>query len=145
MKIVFSKEAKNRILNYKKALAHYPISTNRKLQKIQDMQLALRKLCTNYTLYPICMFKQLGQIFDAQNHPIIQNLKIFTYKDKSKKSWSFSFMIDEKQDRIIIYKMKYSSFITETFHYNHYATVNESVLYRIIIKTINQLIRKQMI
>jgi len=113
MEVVYSNEVTKGIDSYANSLNAYPISIERKLQKINNMRNALANIGNAPTIYPICKYKNLGQEFDSGNVPLYKNLRMFTYQDKAKRPWTFSFYICEKAQKVIILRMMYSAFIKE--------------------------------
>lgn len=105
MVVIISNDVLNKINDYATALTMYPITAARITEKIDDMVSALNKLGVSIARPPICMFKDLGQVFDASGKPINQNLKRFNYKDKSGFQWAFGCLYDDETDKITVIKM----------------------------------------
>jgi len=77
MKVVLRKQVIQSIDAYKKALENYPITNERRHDKVNNMRAALENIKNNPTSYPICMYKKMGQKFDEEGEPLNLNLRLF--------------------------------------------------------------------
>jgi len=112
MEVVLKKQVIRSLDAYKKALENYPITNERRHDKVDNMRIALENIKNNPTKYPICMYKKMGQKFDEEGKPLNLNLRLLKYTE-SKSSWYFAYLVDEKNDRVIVTKMNFSRFVTE--------------------------------
>ena len=111
--IIFSKEVIEKINEYITALTTYPISQNRMITKVDNLQNFLFSLGTSIKMPSICRYKDLGQVFTSDEKPIHKNLKRFNYKDESGFQWSFGCLYNYDNDTITIVKMMASNQIKE--------------------------------
>lgn len=116
MEVVFNKQVLNKIDEYAQILTQYPISSNRIVEKIEKLKSFLFSLGTSIYVPPVCRYKDLGQIFDANKNPLNKNLKQISYSDESGSQWIFSCHYDESNDIITIVKMLASKQIKEEYH-----------------------------
>lgn len=113
MDVIFSSSVLNEINDYASSLTMYPITTARITEKVDDMLSALCKLGYSIARPPICMYKDLGQIFDSKNNPLNRNLKRFNYKDESGFQWVFGCLYNDDRDKIIIVTMMAANHVKE--------------------------------
>ena len=113
MEIIFSKQVLFKIDEYALALTIYPISTQRIIEKVENLKKSLLSLDTFMYQPSICMSKDLGQEFTSDGNPIYKNLRRFNYKDESGFQWSFACLYNNKANRITIVKMMASNQIRE--------------------------------
>lgn len=113
MIVRFSRNVNDMLRNYRSSLLYYPITRMRAIQKTSDMLAALKKVGSNPEAYPVCNYKDLGQMKDAAGNNLLQNLRLFKYKDKSKFQWMFSFYIDYENETVIFKMMKASNMVKE--------------------------------
>lgn len=113
MEVIITTNVKKAIQNYADALTKYPISTKRAHSKIENMLSGLYALGNPLHTLPLCMFKDLGQVFDANGTPKNQNLRRFNYKDKSGYQWAFGCLYNEETNKITIIKMLPSNQVKE--------------------------------
>jgi len=78
-------------------------------QKADNMVAAFIALGNQRLPLPICMNKDLLQVFDNAGNPIYKDLKRFNYKDESNFQWAFACLYDQENDTITILKMMPSS------------------------------------
>lgn len=113
MEVIFSNEVKRALEEYRKSLKLYPISIDRAHEKYESMVNFLSELRNSITVPPLCTFKDLGQVFDANGTPQNQNLRRFNYKDKSGYQWAFGCLYNEETNKITIIKMLPSNQVKE--------------------------------
>lgn len=113
MELIYSKDVLSAIFQYADALTEYPISDGRIEQKIDGMFNALQSLGVNPLRNPICKYADLGQSLDRNKKPKNLFLRQFIYKDKADKPWSFAYLIDEKNERVYITSMRFSSYVVK--------------------------------
>ena len=113
MELIYSKDVLSAIFQYADALTEYPISDGRIEQKIDGMFNALQSLGVNPLRNPICKYADLGQSLDRNKKPKNLFLRQFIYKDKADKPWSFAYLIDEKNKRVYITSMRFSSYVVK--------------------------------
>lgn len=93
--VIFSQDVTRKIEEYANALASYPISSQRAINKVENLRRTLLSLDSFVRRLPICMYKDLGQRFN--NKPFFSNLKRYNYKDKSGFQWAFACHCDYVQ------------------------------------------------
>lgn len=113
MEVIFSSPVIKQFADYAAALSQYSISEDRLQQKIQNMRVALLKIGNAPFINPVCKFSDLGQSLDRNRNPKNPYLRQFVYKDEANKPWSFSYLVDERNDRVYITAMKYSAFVVK--------------------------------
>ncbi len=105
MEVIFSTEVRYALENYRETLKNYPISLERAHHKYDDMVDSLIGLGTSIATPPLCLYKDLGQVFNVNGKPQNKNLKRYNYKDESGFQWAFACNYDYSTDTIIITKM----------------------------------------
>ena len=113
MVVIFSKEVIEKINEYITALTTYPISQNRMITKVDNLQNFLFSLGTSIKMPSICRYKDLGLVFNHLNEPLNENLRQVNYKDESGFQWSFGCLYNYDNDTITIVKIMASNQIKE--------------------------------
>ena len=113
MEVIISDEVENSLFEYLGFLLLYPISFKRAYQKYCNMRDKILQIGQTPFMYPICKYKDLGQIFDKKGQPLNKFLRQFVYQDEAKHPWTFSYLINPDTNQIRIIKMMYSSYIKE--------------------------------
>ena len=111
MKLIFDKQLKNFFKQYNESLKDYPISSKRR-KNVSHFKSYLHNL-EKPMQYPICDKKDLGQSFDEDGNPILDELRQNHYQDESVYQWRFSFFQDGN-DKIRIYVIKGANEIEES-------------------------------
>ena len=119
MVVYITRDVKQALNAYRKALRKYPISRDRMHEKYNNMVNVLLSLGNDQGGLRPCIHKKLGQRFSSTNEPILKNLYRFNFSDESKFQWSFGVVIDKLNDKITITKMIPASFVTENKVYNN--------------------------
>lgn len=120
MDVIFSNNVQSALEDYKESLKRYPISIERAINKFDNMLNALYGLGDNLSSPPICINKDLGQLFSLDGQPLNKNLKRLNYKDESGFQWAFACHYDYNNDVITIVKMMPSPQVKEdTFKLNN--------------------------
>lgn len=111
MKVVIEDCVLEGIKDFVASLYNYHISCERMVTKSNNLLSFLQSLGTA-TFHSVCKWKDLGQILDEKGNPQNKDLKQAIYTDKeSKSSWTFSYIIDERNDVLYITQMNFSNFI----------------------------------
>ena len=113
MVVIFSKQVIGKINEYIKALTSYPISQERMVEKVNNLQKYLLSLGDSVRTPAICKYKDLGQTINAFGQPLNTNLRQVNYKDESGFQWTFSCHYNYENDTITIVKMMASNQIRE--------------------------------
>ena len=113
MVVIFSKQVIGKINEYIKALTSYPISQERMVEKVNNLQKYLLSLGDSVRTPTICKYKDLGQTINAFGQPLNTNLRQVNYKDESGFQWTFSCHYNYENDTITIVKMMASNQIRE--------------------------------
>lgn len=113
MELIYSKDVLSSIFQYADALTEYPISDGRIEQKIDGMFSALQTIGINPLRNPICKYADLGQSLDRNKKPKNPFLRQFIYKDKADKPWTFAYLVDERNERVYITSMRFSSYVVK--------------------------------
>ena len=113
MVVIFSKQVIGKINEYIKALTSYPISQERMVEKVNNLQKYLLSLGNSVRTPTICKYKDLGQTINAFGQPLNTNLRQVNYKDESGFQWTFSCHYNYENDTITIVKMMASNQIRE--------------------------------
>lgn len=111
MRVIIKDEVLDGITDFINSLYNYHIPFDRMIAKGENMESFLQSLGTA-TFHSVCKWKDLGQILDEKGNPQNKDLKQAIYTDKeSKSSWTFSYIIDERNDILYITQMKFSNSI----------------------------------
>lgn len=137
MEVIISNSVREKISEYAEALLSYPIPLERALQKKNNMINALKNIGNNPTMNPICMYKDLGQVFNEEGKPINISLRRFNYKDKSGFQWAFSYVVTE--ENVVITKMMPSNQVRES-KIHKMMVIKESQIRQIIRETIKRIL-----
>lgn len=116
--VELSEEVEKGIESYYDVLKLYDVPECRRTEKANEMRAFLLSLDNNTngvtTTYRTCLYKTLGQRFGTDNKPLNKELKMVVYKDrKSKKKWSFSFVVDTINNIVFVLRMVYSPFVKD--------------------------------
>lgn len=117
MNVKYSKEVKATIAEYAKSLLNYPISSERRKQKVrllrQYLKSTIKSICQTIGTesFPICNYVDLGQVFIYNNEPTNRFLRQTNFSDESGTRWLISFMYIEGNKTILIYSLKQSQFV----------------------------------
>ena len=110
MIVVLSKSVEEGMIDYFNSLSGYGISEERAQEKYLEMKHEVENAAQNPNLCQVCMYKVFGQTCKKNGDPKKLNLRKFTYTDsQSGSKWIFSFLVDEKQHKVIVHKMLHSS------------------------------------
>ena len=135
MKTQYSSDVKNTLKEYAKSLKKYPISKERRNQKVRQLKQYLRNTIKQTSenigtySFPICKYEDLGQVFDLNRNPLNQHLRQTHFSDESKTLWEISFMLLEDKKTIFICCLKQSRFV-----------IKESELRNIIKESIKRIL-----
>lgn len=135
MKIQYSNNVKNTLKEYANSLKKYPISKERRNQKVRQLKQFLRNTIKQTAenigtfSYPVCRYEDLGQILDVNRNPLNQHLRQTQFSDESKTLWEISFILLEDNRTIFICCLKQGRFV-----------VKESQLRRIIQESIKKIL-----
>ena len=91
----------------------YFVSEDTILKKVDSM---CRYICSMEYLQAksICTHTQLGQVKDKKGNSLNKELKQFIYEDEGSKSkWTFSYIIDDVNDVVNVFKMKFSAHLKD--------------------------------
>lgn len=114
--VKLSAEVEKGIESYYDILKLYHVSEYRRTEKAEEMRAFLLSLDNPTITYRTCLYKTLGQRFGTDNKPLNKELKMVVYKDKkSKRSWSFSFIVDTVNNIVFVLRMVYSPFVKDDF------------------------------
>lgn len=113
MAAVYDTSVRNQLYEYEKSLIGYPISLQRRRNKVQRLRNFLQSLSKNTMSYPLCNSKALGQLFDNNKNPIFPNLRQTHYEDESKTQWRVSFF-QISTNKVKIHRLIQSKFVDET-------------------------------
>ena len=115
MSVRLSKSVKSGIKAYRKALEQYPISQQRREEKVRDMREFLMNLDGNKR-FKRCQWEDLGQTKDENGNILNNDLLLAVYEDpKSKKQWGFSYIKDDVRNIVIVLRMMYMPFVKCSF------------------------------
>lgn len=114
MAVIFSDDVKSKIDEYADALMNYNISEERIDEKVDALCDALMNLDKTSIHTKLCVHKDLGQIFDDNGKPLIQNLYRFNYSDESQTQWAFSYSVNRATNTIIVNKMMLAEMVKES-------------------------------
>lgn len=113
MQVIISSIVQSNLDTYKNILlSSYRISEERAITKYDMMASALYSIGQNPNIYPICMYKDLGQVFNRRNKPIYTTLHRFNYKDESGFQWAFAYVVTDSS--VTITKMMPSNQVKES-------------------------------
>lgn len=113
MAAVYDASVRNQLYQYEKALIEYPISLQRRRNKVQRLRQFLQSLSRNPMAYPICDSKKLGQIFNLDGKPMDTTLRQANYTDESNTQWRISFL--QISPKVVkTYRLIQSKFVDET-------------------------------
>lgn len=141
MKVKYSNNVKIAIRQYAQVLKRYPISKERRNEKVRMLRNYLKNtiriVCETIgsTSYPLCVFSNLGQKFDANRHPLNQYLRQTHFADESKTQWMISFIMLEDNNTILIENLKQTSSVV-----NETIVIKESQLRRLIRESIKKVL-----
>ena len=119
MEVIVSKQVLSSIEQYGDTLALYPISNNRAKEKVDNMFSVLSRIGSQPYMYPVCKYSDLGQSLDRNRNPKNQYLRQLTYKDKADKPWTFAYLVDERNERVYITSMRFSSYVVRKRRQGH--------------------------
>lgn len=141
MRVKYSNDVKLTINEYTKSLKQYPISKERRNQKIRMlrnfMRNTIRTVCESVgnTSYPQCKFIDLGQKYGQNGVLLNPYLRQTHFADESGTQWLISFMLLEDNTTIFIQCLKQSrNVIRESVR------ITESQLRRIIQESIKKVL-----
>lgn len=113
MQVIIGSAVQNNLNAYKSVLlSNYSISEERAITKYDMMVRALYLIGQNPNIYPICMYKDLGQVFNRRKKPIYTTLHRFNYKDESGFQWAFAYVVTDES--VVITKMIPSNQVKES-------------------------------
>lgn len=113
MVVIFSKQVIDKINEYIKALTAYPISQDRMIEKVNNLQKFLLSLGESVSTPVICKYKDLGQTMNTARQPLNKNLRQVNYKDESGFQWTFACHYNYENETITVVKMMASNQIRE--------------------------------
>lgn len=113
MQVIIGSAVQNNLNAYKSVLlSNYSISEERAITKYDMMVRALFIIGQNPNIYPICMYKNLGQVFNRRKKPMNTSMHRFNYKDESGFQWAFAFIVTDES--VVITKMMPSNQVKES-------------------------------
>ena len=113
MAAIYDEQVKNQLYEYEQSLKDYPISADRRREKLKLFRLFLQGLSNFPNKFSICDKKKLGQIILPDGNVLNPNLRQTTYKDKSNTEWSISFF-PISPNKVKIYRILKSEFVDES-------------------------------
>lgn len=141
MNVRYSNNVKLAIQQYAQSLSVYPISKERKKQKIRTLRNFLRNSISmvsntiGITSYALCTFSDLGQTFDDNHKPLNKSLRQTHFSDKSGTQWMVSFILLEDGNTIYIHSLKQTINVVKEA-----LLISNKQLYRIIRESIKKVI-----
>ena len=113
MSAIYDEQVKNQLYEYEQSLKDYPISADRRREKLKLFRLFLQGLSNFANKFSTCDKKKLGQIILPDGNVLNPNLRQTTYKDKSNTEWSISFF-PISPNKVKIYRILKSEFVDES-------------------------------
>ena len=113
MAAIYDEQVKNQLYEYEQSLKDYPISADRRREKLKLFRLFLQGLSNFPNKFSTCDKKKLGQIILPDGNVLNPNLRQTTYKDKSNTEWSISFF-PISPNKVKIYRILKSEFVDES-------------------------------
>lgn len=113
MSAIYDEQVKNQLYEYEQSLKDYPISADRRREKLKLFRLFLQGLSNFPNKFSTCDKKKLGQIILPDGNVLNPNLRQTTYKDKSNTEWSISFF-PISPNKVKIYRILKSEFVDES-------------------------------
>ena len=113
MAAIYDEQVKNQLYEYEQSLKDYPISADRRREKLKLFRLFLQGLSNFPNKFSTCDKKKLGQIILPNGNVLNPNLRQTSYKDKSNTEWSISFF-PISPNKVKIYRILKSEFVDES-------------------------------
>ena len=113
MAAIYDEQVKNQLYEYEQSLKDYPISADRRREKLKLFRLFLQGLSNFPNKFSTCDKKRLGQIILPNGNVLNPNLRQTSYKDKSNTEWSISFF-PISPNKVKIYRILKSEFVDES-------------------------------
>lgn len=139
MNVTYSNNVKIAIHQYAQALKNYPISKERRNDKVRMlrnyMKKSIRTVCETIgnASYPLCTFSDLGQCFDSNKRPLNQFLRQTHFSDESKTQWLISFIVFEDNNTILIENLKQAKTIVKEM-----TSIKESQLREVVRNAVRE-------
>lgn len=139
MAAVYDAQVRNQLYEYERSLVRYPISPQRRRNKVKMLKRFLQSLSNNPLSYPICNSKVLGQNYSHNGEPLFPNLRQANYKDESNTQWRMSFF--QISPKVVkIYRLMQSSNVDESN--NRIIRLTETQFMNMLTECISEIIRK---
>ena len=140
MAAVYDAQVRNQLYEYERSLVRYPISPQRRRNKVKMLRRFLQSLSNNPMSYPICNSKVLGQNYSHNGEPLFPNLRKANYKDESNTQWRMSFF-QISPNMVKIYRLMQSSNVNEGN--NRIIRLTEDEFNEILTQSIHEVIKEE--